>query len=100
MLKIYFICYYPIGLPITLILCFYFKLYTKGLWIGFTISLLMVSCCFIYILMTVDYYAQIKQVRLLQKKATRLAGYEEENSISDDEAYEYNPDNPETGGVT
>lgn len=109
MLKIYFICYYPIGLPITLVLCFYFQLYTKGLWLGFTWSLIMVSVCFIWVLNGVDYYKQIAAVRKLQKKAADLAGFgngkDESDADVDGIGYshykeiEYNPENPVMGGL-
>ncbi len=43
MLWIYGITYYPICLPITIYISFHLEYYTKGLWLGFLLSVVLVD---------------------------------------------------------
>jgi len=63
MLMTYIILYYPIALPITIYISFWLKLYTKGLWIGFTGAVTILICIFAVFLIRMNYQAQIQSVR-------------------------------------
>ena len=67
MLWIYGITYYPICLPITIYIAFHLEYYTRGLWMGFLISVVLVDTQFIILLCCTDLNKQIQSIRMSLK---------------------------------